>query len=400
MIIDDGWKRVGLRIAHWRVLAGMTQEQLADAIGVSQEYVSMIENGRRIITKRPLLFKIAAALGVSVNDLTGQPVPARDADDWATFGGAELVRTALFMPEQTGSLTPLEDLGQVGDLVLRHWMHVDYGALGQSLPNLLTQATIWHEQRGDERALDLILRGCVAGSLAYRPVGWLSLSLALAQRATWAAERLGDPAAEGAARYVTAQCAHAAGKPQRSLDLATLGAATLDGASGADARTWSVMLHLQAALSAANLGLPGDSERHLGAAAAHAEEAAFGTWSRMEPTRANVALWRSDIAWENGNQGEVAVLARQVDEEELGPPQRRARKFLNIGRGLFHAGDHPGAVRALLRADDIASATIRNRPEVREITLAIVQAAPVRQTGSPQLSDLSQRVGVAPSIDV
>ena len=41
----DDW--IGLRVARWRDIAGMTQQGLADRVGVSREYVSMIENGKR-----------------------------------------------------------------------------------------------------------------------------------------------------------------------------------------------------------------------------------------------------------------------------------------------------------------------------------------------------------------
>lgn len=60
---------IGLRVARWRDVAGMTQQELADRVGVSAAYISMIEHGRRAVTKRSLLISLATALGVRVEDL-------------------------------------------------------------------------------------------------------------------------------------------------------------------------------------------------------------------------------------------------------------------------------------------------------------------------------------------
>jgi transcriptional regulator with XRE-family HTH domain len=53
-------------LRKWR---GLSQEQLADAAGVSQSYIAGIEKGRRAGTLATLR-AIAAALGVSVENFT------------------------------------------------------------------------------------------------------------------------------------------------------------------------------------------------------------------------------------------------------------------------------------------------------------------------------------------
>ena len=55
---------VGWNVKRFRQAKGLTQEQLADLSGFSQQYISGLERGRRnptIVT----LFEIAQALGVS-----------------------------------------------------------------------------------------------------------------------------------------------------------------------------------------------------------------------------------------------------------------------------------------------------------------------------------------------
>lgn len=72
----DMRKLVGKNVRSARVKAGLTQEQLADASGYSQQYLSGLEQGLRnptVIT----VFELATALGVSHIDLL-MPSKARN----------------------------------------------------------------------------------------------------------------------------------------------------------------------------------------------------------------------------------------------------------------------------------------------------------------------------------
>ena len=64
----DMRKLVGRNAARIRMEKGLTQEQLAERSGLSQQYLSGLERGKRnptIVT----LYEIASALGVSHVDL-------------------------------------------------------------------------------------------------------------------------------------------------------------------------------------------------------------------------------------------------------------------------------------------------------------------------------------------
>lgn len=64
----DMRKLIGRNAARIRKERGLTQEQLADRCGLSQQYLSGLERGRRnptIVT----IYEIASALGVSHIDL-------------------------------------------------------------------------------------------------------------------------------------------------------------------------------------------------------------------------------------------------------------------------------------------------------------------------------------------
>ena len=65
------FRAVGARIAAFRNDAGLTQVQLADAIGVTQPQLASYEIGRRRVPLS-LMPELARALGVSVDDLLGE----------------------------------------------------------------------------------------------------------------------------------------------------------------------------------------------------------------------------------------------------------------------------------------------------------------------------------------
>lgn len=64
---------LGLRVAELRKQQGITQVQLAEALGVSQQTMQGYEVGRRRIPVSALP-TLARALGVSLEELMGEPV--------------------------------------------------------------------------------------------------------------------------------------------------------------------------------------------------------------------------------------------------------------------------------------------------------------------------------------
>lgn len=67
---NEKYKEIGIKIAKYRNKKGMTQEQLANEIGISYSYITQIE-APRVCKKMSLevLFDIAEVLGVDVKDL-------------------------------------------------------------------------------------------------------------------------------------------------------------------------------------------------------------------------------------------------------------------------------------------------------------------------------------------
>lgn len=93
---------VGKRIRHRRWMVGMTQQQLADKVGIKFQQIQKYETGmNRVSASR--LWDIAEALGVSISfffeGLSGEENPAPVGDILADKEALELVRSYYAIPE-------------------------------------------------------------------------------------------------------------------------------------------------------------------------------------------------------------------------------------------------------------------------------------------------------------
>ena len=96
---------VGKRIRHRRWMIGMTQQQLADKVGIKFQQIQKYETGmNRVSASR--LWDIAEALGVTISfffeGLEGEAQTATkvEGDIFADKEALELVRSYYAIPEQ------------------------------------------------------------------------------------------------------------------------------------------------------------------------------------------------------------------------------------------------------------------------------------------------------------
>jgi DNA-binding XRE family transcriptional regulator len=68
----DAYLAAPTPLAFWRKYRGLTQQQLADAIDVSQPYIAQLENGQRE-AMGSVYVRLAAQLRVRVDDLLVEP---------------------------------------------------------------------------------------------------------------------------------------------------------------------------------------------------------------------------------------------------------------------------------------------------------------------------------------
>lgn len=389
---------IGFRVARWRDIAGMTQQELADRVQISREHLSRIENGHKAVTDRRLLYALASALGVSVGDLIDQPTTPRSQHDLAVYSAVPALRGAL--DDDPPDDHAIDSRRLAADVARASATRAacDYPTLARLLPPLIADTRRLANVGGDgaRLGLELFVRIAVTAAIAVKPFGYVDLAARLCERARVAADMLDQPIERAAAGYAAAQCALASGTVggrQRSLRLAAEAADQLGDTGGDAALGWYVMLHLHAGLSAATVDHSDTAIAHHHEAAQAATRVTSDPW-HMEPQPSNVGIWRVAIALENGEPAQAPVFARKVDRSSVHTKQRLSHLHIHAGRGAYAAGDTTAAVRHFLEADAVSPSELRTRPVVKELVGQMVRDA--RRRGSAELRDLATRVGVDP----
>lgn len=390
----DGNERFGLRIARYRDLAGLTQQQLADGVGKAQSYIAMIERGKRRVATRELLIALAETLRVPVGELTRQPSQANvDGRDQVIHRAVPAIRAALDGADSSTG-RPLEMTSRDTETALIARMACDYPALARLLPDLIRDTQWLAEHDGGPHVVGLNVRVCVTAAIALRPLGYLDLAVRFAERAQRAAAQVADPVLMAAADFTAAQACLAGGmrsQQSRSWGIAREAASRMTSLNSDDARVWYGMSHLQAALSAAALGRTGDIETHLAEADDVAATGPADHWVQ-DFSSANVSIWRLAIALERRDPDAAVAAVQSADLAGLRTRQRRARFYGDAGRAYFLAGRLDNAIAALLTALAISPTDVRSRAVIRDIASQMVM------TGhrSPHLHTLTAQLRIDP----
>jgi len=356
---------IGERLAYWRQRRGKTQTVLAGLSGLSQAYISSIENGSRVVEKRSTLVALASALQVSVAELTGKPGDPTDPMRSRAVAHVPAIREALIrremgyangLPALVGDVNSLTHAGQA----------YDFAAAAPMLPGLLLTCT----------GIDMV-RTCQQGVAVLKYLGYSDLSRDAANLGVTAARDLEDPAWVG-----VAEVNHVNSLPTELGDVpVTVASRAADEvqSSAGDPRVRQAygMLHLHAAIRSATNRRPGDALAHLDEAQQAADslgepddqlglaKLAFG------PT--NVGIWRLTVLREMGDTERAIEGAKEIVPERIPLASRQAPFYLDLAQALASSGKRDDeAVAAFLRAEAIAPQFVRLRPVVRDTIAAIL----------------------------
>src|SRR5580658_3012817 len=369
----------GERLRTLRRWRGKTQAEVAGLAGLSQSFVSMIENGQRPLDRRSDIAALASALKVSETDLVGGPHLSSDRQQ----SDPHLVVPALRMALMTNSLCepaveqarPLPELVRELSRIAPLHMNCDYVTSGTPLPALLDELHCHVAQPADEAALRLaiesLVEACFLATAEAKDLGYNDLAWAAASRADEAARLLDDPIQIGKAAFQRVLTQPRAGSWGRTLATAERAVNALEPHANDEASIPVLgMLTLSAALSAAAVQDVGQTDHWLDVSselAARVPDTPSENWQSFSKT--NVGIWRVAIDVERGySGGAVLKYADSIQEGKLAYRKgRHATLLADVGRGLAReAQTRDDAVRYLRRAEDIAPQYIRNNRAVRE----------------------------------
>lgn len=399
---DDQY--VGRQVRTIRARRGISQQVLADRVGVSRGAVAKWENGERPIDSRRTLLALAGALGVTVGDLTGHQQDKLDPATAGFHAAVPEIETVLWSRGNvTDSRSPrtLDELAADAQRATRLRNDCDYTTLGPMLTPMLTDAYRHVRDAGSERAWDVLGTITYGVASALRARGYHALAWNAAQESERAAEHVGAPAPLAAAAFSKGQIMLSRPGALPAALATTMGTAekiTADVRTVGEVETLG-MLHLQGSIVAATMGI--DPDPHFTEAAEQADRLAKARPSTSVARNesfgpANVTLWRMSAAMERREPGQVLDLATSLDPTELPNEGRRAQYFVEIGRAHAMKRDYQRSLYALLRAEHTAPQHVRAMTPVRELVGHMMRTAR-RDLTTGDLGKLAHRVGAVPA---
>jgi transcriptional regulator with XRE-family HTH domain len=393
---------LGRRVREVRTWRRMSLTATAGLAGITPSCLSMIERGRRPVTKRAMIESLARALRVAPAELTGAAYPYLSEDGTGDTPTAMTSLHDVLAGWWVGEVPDVPDRPLPEVIVDLDAFHAarnsgtraagGYPAQVATLAPLIRAllAAAADPATGRQALAPLLTAYHVAGSIAarLRIPGLPSLA---ADRMRQVADRLDDPVWSAVAEWARALLLTGADR-RRQYELAV---AAADHAPAERPQTRG-MAQLTAALAAAAQG-DGDTARtHLDEAAALAAtlEPEVSPWPSgvMQFGRTNVGIFRVTVGVELGQGAKVAEVASSVRPETISRG-RQASFWLDYGRGLLtDRKTRERGVAALLRAEQLAPQQVRHNVFAREaVTTSLASAG-----GNPELRALAWRMGIAP----
>ncbi|MEU6290319.1 helix-turn-helix transcriptional regulator [Streptomyces sp. NPDC046988] len=382
---------IGRRIKRQRLNLGMTQADLAAAVGKTQGWVSKVEGGKIELDSAGLINQIAAALHCHPNVLLERPYVGTIGENQWQAAAASIVRELRrydLTPVFDGAPRSSAELWR--DMTRLHRLRDAAAnvAILKALPDLFREARALAEvSSGHEReeAFAVYAVCCKFAHTAAHALGHPELIAMACERAAWSAQLSADPLMPAVADWMRVWDMWATADWQDSIDLSDKALRSVqheyDRGDPLALRVWGT-LQLRAAVSCARGGNPREAEDRLGhaRAASNRMDALMGPplYDRHSLTfsTGNVQIHRVSVALEAGDQTKALDLNRRADPGHLAPlpKSRRGHHHMDLARAWLWDGNRDKALAELEEAERIAPQLVRNHPIARATLRKIVYA--------------------------
>ncbi|GAA1883762.1 helix-turn-helix domain-containing protein [Streptantibioticus ferralitis] len=382
---------IGRRIRRQRLRLGMTQADVAAAVGKSQGWLSKVEKGQIELDRAGLINAIAAALHCHPNDLIERPYAGRTVaeNQWQKAATAILreLRRYDLAPVFDGTPRPSSELW--ADTARLHRLR-DAAAnvpILQSLPDMFREARALAEMStGHEReeAYAVYAMCCKFAHTAAHALGHPELIAMACERAAWSAQLSGDPLMPAVADWMRVWDMWATADWDDSLSLSDKALrsvqAEYDSGDPLAVRVWG-SLQLRAAVSAARASNAAEVNHRLSLA----QEAADRADSNPAPvfdrhsltfSTGNVLIHGVNVALEMSDQTEAIQRDKRADRARVAklPKSRRGHHRMDMARAWLWDGNRDKALSELSEAERLAPQLVRNHPIARATLRQIVYA--------------------------
>jgi transcriptional regulator with XRE-family HTH domain len=387
---------VGQRLRRLRISRGKSLDVLAGLAGLSQSYLSMVENGQRALDRLSVIVALANALEIAPSEIIALPVPAPANGD--TDSAVHAVRRALRAVDRNrpgGQVLPVEVLRARVQELLTWRDDLRLKAMGAALPALIRDLhTSIAAGRDVAELLDLAVLLHTQGATPWlrfvrAGVDLRSLDISTARQA---AERRGDPVMLALVAQSDALVLLADG----DFDLARdeLDAVTVPTTSQDEMQVLGTLTLSRSAVDAAD-HRPADADAALDEAAELAEHTGEGRrayWLGFGPT--NVGMWRVAAVLESGDHEHAVAIGERLDPRGAPTRSHQAAYWVGHGRALARVrGRRDDAVRALRRAEKLSPVRTLRNPFVRDVLAELVVHAKRDFIGS-ELRGMAWRAGL------
>ncbi|HET9974198.1 MAG TPA: helix-turn-helix domain-containing protein [Streptosporangiaceae bacterium] len=394
---------LGSRLREVRRERGLTQEELADAAGVSSDLIGKLEQGRRTSARITSLTYIANALDIGLSELLGK----RERLDRRDDGGVLAVRDTLLAVGDLPGIDPADDDGEptpaseLEAAVQRGWDLYWAGNLGElasRLPGLIGEARITEQAAvtGEHRsaAAAVLAQAYQLAADLMVHVGNDDLAAISAERGLAAAARGSDELQHatiaGTAAWVMMHQARPAAAEQVAATAAGQVEPVLSNAAPEHLTVWGGLL-LWAAAAAAAGSRPDETAEYIGVARAAATR--FGAdrhdyQTNFGPTQVEMQACHTSAVL--GQPGSALRAARAVRRSDLRRISWGAHQ-LDVAQACLDSRRILQAVDALTEARDVSAEWFRHQGMARAMVGDVVEQ---QRRLTPRVRSLAATVGI------